>query len=64
MKIVLAPAPDLDLRWAAAAWTWTLRADCFDPQAFASFIATYYAGPDTEAACSGGVDRSAIGWCP
>ena len=64
MKIVLAPAPDLNVRWAAAAWTWTLQAACFDRQSFASFIATYYGGPDTEAECSRGVDRSASGWCP
>jgi len=64
MKIVLAPAPDLDVRWAASAWTWTLRATCFDKQAFASFIAAYYQGPDTEGACDGGLDLSASGWCP
>jgi hypothetical protein len=64
MKIVLAPAPDLTARWAAAAWTWTLRADCFDRQAFASFIGAHYEGPDTEAACGGGLDRSVSGWCP
>jgi hypothetical protein len=63
-KIVLAPAPDLDVRWAAAAWTWTLRAPCFDRDAFASFIADYYDGPDTEAACQNGVDWSASNWCP
>jgi hypothetical protein len=64
MKIVLAPDPSLDIRWAASAWTWTLRTTCFDKQAFASFIAAYYQGPDTEAACGGGLDLSASGWCP
>jgi Protein of unknown function (DUF3105) len=64
MKIVLAPDPSLDVRWAASAWTWTLRATCFDQQAFASFIAAYYQGPDTELACGGGLDLSASGWCP
>ncbi len=66
MKIVLVPDPSLDVgvRWAASAWTWTLRATCFDKQAFASFIAAYYQGPDTETACGGGLDLSASGWCP
>ena len=64
MKIVLAPEPSLDVRWTASAWTWTLRTTCFDKQAFASFIAAYYQGPDTEAACGGGLDLSASGWCP
>lgn len=63
-KTVLAPDPTLDVRWAASAWTWTLRASCFDRQAFASFATTYYEGPDTEVACSQGIDRSASGWCP
>jgi hypothetical protein len=64
MKIVLAPDPGLATRWAASAWTWTLRAPCFDRQAFAAFIASHYDGPDTEAACDTGVDWSATGWCP
>jgi hypothetical protein len=64
MKIVLAPDPSLDVRWAASAWTWTLRATCFDRQTFASFITDHYEGPDTEAACEDGLDLSANGWCP
>jgi hypothetical protein len=64
MKIVLAPDPNLDVRWAASAWTWTLRATCFDRQAFASFITDHYEGPDTEAACEDGLDISTTGWCP
>jgi hypothetical protein len=64
MKIVLTPDPTLDVRWAAAAWTWTLRAACFDPSAFAAFVTQHYDGPDTEGACPGSLDRSATGWCP
>jgi len=64
MKVVLVPDPSLDVRWAASAWTWTLRATCFDKQAFAAFIAAHYEGPDTESACGGGLDLSASGWCP
>jgi hypothetical protein len=64
MKVVLAPDPTLDVRWAAAAWTWTLRAPCFDRSAFAAFVADHYDGPDTEGACPGDLDHSATGWCP
>jgi hypothetical protein len=63
MRTVLVPEPDLTVRWAASAWTWTLRADCFDSPAFAAFITAHYQGPDTEAACGGGVDLSQAGWC-
>jgi len=64
MKIILAPDPTLDVRWAASAWTWTLRAPCLDRQSFTSFIADHYQGPDTEDECSNGADLSATGWCP
>lgn len=63
MRTVLVPEPDLDVRWAASAWTWTLRADCFDGGAFASFITAHYQGPDTEGACGGGIDLSPVAWC-
>lgn len=63
MKTVIVPDPSLDTRWAAAAWTWTLRASCFDSQSFAAFITAHYQGPDTEMACGGGLDLSATGWC-
>jgi hypothetical protein len=42
-RVILAPDPTLDVRWAAAAWTWTLRADCFDHDAFAAFVRDHYA---------------------
>jgi hypothetical protein len=63
MKIVLSPDPSLEVRWAASAWTWTLRAACFDKQAFALFVDEHYQGPDTELACDDGADLSASGWC-
>jgi hypothetical protein len=42
-RIILAPAPTLDVRWAASAWTWTLRASCFDEATFSAFAKTHYA---------------------
>ena len=40
--MILAPDPTLPVRWAASAWTWTLRADCFDETAFRQFYADHY----------------------
>jgi hypothetical protein len=37
-RLILAPDPKLDVRWAATAWTWTLKSSCFDEAAFAAFI--------------------------
>ncbi len=40
-RVILMPDPTLDVRWAATAWTWTLRAECFDDAAFTQFIADH-----------------------
>lgn len=52
-RVILAPDPTLDVRWGATAWTWTLRADCFDPTAFGQFYADHY-GHGREVVCGGG----------
>lgn len=52
-RIILAPDPGLDVRWAAAAWTWTLRAPCFEEPAFRTFIDEHL-GHGLEAICSDG----------
>jgi Protein of unknown function (DUF3105) len=41
-RVILAPDPTLDVRWAASAWTWTLRASCFDETSFHSFATAHY----------------------
>jgi hypothetical protein len=41
-RIILMPDPTLDVRFAASAWTWTLRAECFDPNAFQQFFDDHY----------------------
>jgi hypothetical protein len=41
-RLILAPDPHLDVRWAATAWTWTIRAPCFDPAAFGAFLHDHY----------------------
>jgi uncharacterized protein DUF3105 len=42
-RMVLAPDPTLDVRWAASAWTWTLRSSCFDEATFGDFAKAHYA---------------------
>jgi hypothetical protein len=41
-RVILAPDPLLDARWAATAWTWTLRASCFDAAPFGAFVKAHY----------------------
>ena len=61
-KIVLAPDPTLDVRFAASAWTWTLRSDCFDEAAFTQFFQDHY-NRSYEPVCGGGANTP-DGWCP
>jgi hypothetical protein len=52
-RVILAPDPTLPVRWGASAWTWTLRADCFDETAFRQFYDDHY-DQAPESICSGG----------
>jgi len=52
-RIILMPDPDLDARFAATAWTWTLKANCFDPTAFQQFFDQHY-DHGREVICSDG----------
>jgi hypothetical protein len=52
-RVILAPDPTLDVRWAASSWTWTLRADCFDETTFGQFYAAHL-GNGRETICGGG----------
>ena len=49
-KVILTPDPALDVRWAAAAWRFTLRSDCFEPEVFRAFASEHY-GQGTERSC-------------
>lgn len=42
-RAILVPDPTLDVPWAASAWGYTLRADCFDAEQFARFYSEHYA---------------------
>jgi Protein of unknown function (DUF3105) len=54
-RLILMPDPDpnLGVRFAASAWAWTLRADCFDPVAFRKFFDDHY-DHGREVICSDG----------
>jgi hypothetical protein len=54
-RFVMTPDPRLDVRFAASAWGWTLRANCFDPAAFLAFAQAHY-GQGPEVLCTNGVD--------
>ncbi|MDI3284958.1 DUF3105 domain-containing protein [Polyangium sp. 15x6] len=59
-RIIVVPDPELDVRFAAAAWGGLLRADCLDTAALGAFLDTYYAkGPENF--CYDGVDVLAPG---
>ncbi len=50
-RIILTPDPLLDTAWAASAWGVTLRASCFDQQAFEIFF-EQFVGKAPENICS------------
>jgi hypothetical protein len=54
-RFVLTPDPHLDVPFAASAWGWTLRANCFDKDAFLAFAQAHY-GHGPEVLCGQGVD--------
>ena len=57
VRFVMTPDPKLTAKFAASAWGWTLRADCFDPVAFSAFKEAHY-GNGRELMCGDGDDVS------
>jgi Protein of unknown function (DUF3105) len=57
VRVIMTPDPNLDVAFAASAWGWTLRANCFDPAAFAAFAQAHY-GQGPEVNCAEGQDLS------
>jgi hypothetical protein len=57
VRTLMTPDPGLDVKFAASAWGWTLRADCFDSVAFGAFAKAHY-GQGREAICGQGEDLS------
>jgi hypothetical protein len=60
--VILLPDPDLDVRWAASSWGFTIKANCFDPVAFGQFVTDHYR-QGREDLCSDGWDPASFG-CP
>jgi len=60
-RVLIVPDPELDVRWAASAWGFTLRAECFATEAFTDFYLAYAgAGTAPEAfVCTPGNDLRA-----
>lgn len=54
-RFVMTPDPRLDVRFAASAWRWTLRANCFDLGPFLAFATAHY-GHGLEPICTDGED--------
>lgn len=62
-RILLVPDPLLDVPWAASAWGFTLRAECFDADTFTTFFVDHAGGslaPEA-ALCGTGFDFRADG---
>ncbi|HKY36395.1 MAG TPA: DUF3105 domain-containing protein [Polyangiaceae bacterium] len=60
-RVILVPSPGLGVRWAAAAWGYSIKADCFDAELFANFYARHV-GNAPEDLCNQG-DVIAPGAC-
>jgi len=54
-RIIVTPDPLLDVPFAAVAWDWSLRGDCFDSDAVSEFIFAHY-GQTNEDICIQGID--------
>jgi hypothetical protein len=61
-RIILAPNPALDVKFAAAAWGWTWKASCVDTASLNAFTDAHYAKA-SENFCEGG-DPTAPTICP
>lgn len=59
-RFIVTPDPLLDATFAASAWGWSLRSDCFDLPALGAFIDAHYAQAP-EDFCSDGFDPTAPG---
>lgn len=54
-RVLMTPDPLLDVPWAAAAWTFTLRSRCFEAEIFRNFVIEHI-GRGPENICADGRD--------
>jgi hypothetical protein len=59
-RLLIAPDPALDVPFAAAAWGYHLKGDCFDKKTVSDFIDAHY-GQNYENICASGIDPSTSG---
>jgi hypothetical protein len=59
-RSILVPDPNLDVPFAASAWGWTLRANCFDSTVFRRFALDHY-DQAPEDICENGEDPTLLG---
>ena len=62
-RAILVPSPDLDARWAASAWGFLEKADCFDEGVLRQFYGDHY-GQGPEALCNAPGTTVTPGTCP
>ena len=57
-RVLLVPDPQLDVAWAASSWGFTLRAECFDAEAFSDFYVKHAGQPPApeSSICTTGFD--------
>ncbi len=55
-RFVMTPDPRLDVRFAASAWGWTLRANCFDTAPVLAFAQAHYGQGLEPTICTNGED--------
>jgi hypothetical protein len=62
-RVLLVPDPQLDVAWAASSWGFTLRAECFDAEAFSDFYVKHAGQPPApeSSICTTGFDFRAPG---
>lgn len=53
-RVILVPRPGLGARWAAAAWGFSIKADCYDASLFEAFYLAHF-GRGPEDLCNQGV---------
>jgi hypothetical protein len=56
VRMMMTPDPNVTTKFAASSWGWTLRADCFDPDAFGAFVQGHY-GQGREVICGQGTTQ-------
>lgn len=63
-RVVIVPDPALDVKFAASAWRWTLKADCLQAADFKAFFAERVGRSPEPDVCQDGIKITDGMWCP